>query len=430
MSAVTVRHASLTDVGVKRSHNQDAFTAQPAADAARFEHVGHLFVVADGMGGHAVGEKASAMAVRGIPLTFQKYVAKEGVVGALVRAFIETNSEIHDIGRNNPEFHGLGTTGTILVLRPEGAWIGHVGDSRVYRIRGSRIEQLTFDHSYVWEIARREGIDPDELGDFRKNVIIRSLGPDPDVLADIEGPHPVEPGDVFLLCSDGLSNMVPPDEIGAVATALPPDDAVKFLVELANVRGGPDNITAMMVQVPGEPTPGGKLAGPTTGAKLRAMIRRLDSRVPVSYMMLGFGSTLALAALALNTAWLFAAAAVIIVLGMVGLVLHFRALRHPQPQEPGELHIYRSYEFDHSPPLIERYAEVEATLSESLKEREQDVDWTAHRKWSDQTAEQLNKSNNLAAFRARCKAVQVLAAAFNRDRSKEESFSPNYTAHH
>src|SRR5262245_38091291 len=125
-----IRFATLTDVGVKRSHNQDACAAQPAADDARFEKIGHIFIVADGMGGHAVGEKASAMAVRGIPLTYQKYVSQEGVIPALKRAFTETNSEIFDIGKNNPEFAGLGTTGTSLILRPEGAWIGHVGDSR------------------------------------------------------------------------------------------------------------------------------------------------------------------------------------------------------------------------------------------------------------------------------------------------------------
>ena len=244
-----VRYTALTDVGVKRSHNQDACAAQPAVDAAAFEAVGHVFVVADGMGGHAVGEKASAKAVRDIPFLYGKHVKEGGVVAALRRAFTETNAGIHAIGQENPEFRGSGTTSTALVLRPEGAWVGHVGDSRCYRIRDGVAEQLTFDHSWVWEIARRQGVDPDELGDFKKNVIIRSLGPDPEVEVDIEGPHPVKPGDSYLLCSDGLTGVVTPQEVGAVVSVLPPDEACRFLVDLANLRGGPDNITVVVVRV-------------------------------------------------------------------------------------------------------------------------------------------------------------------------------------
>lgn len=429
-----VRYASLTDVGVKRSHNQDACAAQPAGDVGRFTQVGHLFIVADGMGGHAVGEKASAMAVRGIPLTFQKYVAQEGVVAALRRAFRETNAEIHDIGVKNPEFHGLGTTGTALVVRPEGVWIGHVGDSRAYRIRAGKVEQLTFDHSWVWEIARRQGIDPDELGDFKKNVIVRSLGPDAEVMPDIEGPHPVEPGDIFLLCSDGLSNQVPADEIGAVVTALPPEDAAKFLIELANVRGGPDNITAVVVQVPGSPkdAPEAKAKAPK-GDVFKKAFKAADRHIPWSYSVLGLGTVLAVLAMALNAQWLFILAALVIVGGIAGLVMHFRkpAAHHvpgAETDDIGELRVYKGYNFEHGTPLLDRFAEVDAQLSEHLKDREEGVDWKAHEKWTKATAEQLNKSDNLAAFRARCKAVQVLATAYNKDRSKEEAFSPNYTA--
>jgi protein phosphatase len=431
-----VRHASLTDVGVKRSHNQDACATQPAGDNARFTNVGHLFIVADGMGGHAVGEKASAMAVRGIPLTFQKYVGQEGVVPALRRAFRDTNAEIHDIGAKNPEFAGLGTTGTILVLRPEGAWIGHVGDSRAYRIRKGKVEQLTFDHSWVWEIARRQGIDPDELGDFKKNVIVRSLGPDPEVSPDVEGPHPVEPGDIYLLCSDGLSNQVPPDEIGAVVTALPPEDAVKFLIELANVRGGPDNITAVVVQIPGTPseTPADAPKKPLL-ASVKQLFKTCDKHIPWSYSVLAFGSLLAILALAFKMEWLFVIAALSIIGGIVGLIMHFKmpAAHHRADAESddiGELRVYKGYNFEHSTPLLDRFAEVEAQLSESLKDREEGVDWNAHAKWTQASAEQLTKSDILSAFRSRCKAVHVLATAYNRDRSKEESFSPNYTARH
>ena len=110
-----VRYAALTDVGVKRSHNQDACSAQPAVDASAYEANGHVFVVADGMGGHAVGEKASAKAVRDIPFLYLKH-AKNGIGSALRQAFVETNAGIHAIGEENHEFRGMGTTGTALVL--------------------------------------------------------------------------------------------------------------------------------------------------------------------------------------------------------------------------------------------------------------------------------------------------------------------------
>ena len=157
-----IGHAGLTDVGVKRSHNQDAFAVHTAGDPAAWQRGGHVFIVADGMGGHAVGEKASAKAAGEIPHTYLKY-ADEGPATALRRAFLEANAGIHAVGQENPEFRGLGTTATALILRPEGAWLGHVGDSRAYRVRDGWVEQLTYNHSLQWELARREGVRPEDL---------------------------------------------------------------------------------------------------------------------------------------------------------------------------------------------------------------------------------------------------------------------------
>src|SRR5262249_43535745 len=248
--------AGRTDVGVKRSHNQDAHAVLRAGDAEQFRDRGHIFVVADGMGAHAVGELASKMAADSIPHVYSKHL-REGPVAALRRAFLEANQTIHARGQQNKEFQGMGTTGTALVLRPEGAWIGHVGDSRAYRIRAGLVEQLSFDHSLLWELARRQRRSPDELTGIPSNVIVRSLGPDANVQVDVEGPHPLERGDVFLLCSDGLSGQVHDRVIGAVVTALPPAEAVRFLVHMANLQGGPDNTTVIVVRVGGEP----RLAG-------------------------------------------------------------------------------------------------------------------------------------------------------------------------
>src|SRR4029077_13310793 len=148
-------------------------------------------MVADGMGGHAVGEKASAKAVRDIPHTYHKH-AHEGAAPALRKAFLEANAGIHAVGQENPEFRGMGTTATALLLRPEGAWVGHVGDSRAYRVRNGVIEQISFDHSLVWEMAKRQGVDPDGLQGIPSNVIVRSLGPEPLVQVDVEGPHKLQ----------------------------------------------------------------------------------------------------------------------------------------------------------------------------------------------------------------------------------------------
>ena len=431
-----VRFASLTDVGVRRSHNQDACACQPAPDEARWQSHGHVFIVADGMGGHAVGEKASAKAIRDVPLTFLKHVATDGPAAAVRRAFTEANAAIHAIGQNNPEFKGLGTTGTALFLRPEGAWVGHVGDSRAYRVRGNRVQQLTFDHSWVWEVARRQGIDPDELGDFKRNVIIRSLGPDVEVEVDVEGPHPVEPGDVFLLCSDGLSNLIPPDELGAVVTTFPPEEACQYLVALANARGGPDNITCLIVEVPGGAPKGTDAAvRPGLWARLGRAAAGVNRVVPWPFLSLIVGAGLAGLSVWLRSEELpgavgsFLVATVLILAGLVGLYFHLRRQSeeteadHPEGEQ--ELRLYRDYEFTIGEPLVTRFAELEASLRVSVPDLGPD---TAR---FDQLAAAAkaaaDKGEWRAAFRARFEAVQLLANVFNKTRQKDEAFTPNWT---
>jgi len=237
----------ITDKGMRRATNQDSSVVVIQDDDAGFSTRGHLFVVCDGMGAHAAGELASSDAVTHIPhhyLIFQDLTPPL----ALRRAIEEANHEIHRKGQVNPEFHNMGTTCSTLLLLPQGAVIGHVGDSRVYRHRQGIVEQLTFDHSLVWEM-RAQGHQSDNIP---SNVITRSLGPNPDVQVDCEGPFPVQLGDTFLLCSDGLNGEVDDAEIGAAMATLPPLEASQFLVDLANLRGGPDNITIIIVQVIGD----------------------------------------------------------------------------------------------------------------------------------------------------------------------------------
>ena len=213
---------------------------------------GHLFVVADGMGAHAAGELASEMAVSGIAHRYHKY-HDLSPPEALLRAIQETNAEVHRRGQANLDFHNMGTTTSVLTLLPQGALVAHVGDSRIYRVRGKLLEQLTFDHSLVWELREHGQFDgsADLAAVVPKNIITRSLGPNPTVQTDFEGPFPLELGDTFMLCSDGLTGLVQDDEIGPILASLPPAESAQALTDLANLRGGHDNITVLVVRITG-----------------------------------------------------------------------------------------------------------------------------------------------------------------------------------
>lgn len=244
-----VEHAELSDVGLRRANNQDSMACQLAGNEVDFFRRGHLFVVADGMGRHAAGELASKISVDTIPLEFFKQPTATPPV-ALKMAIEEANRRIHSRGGQNPDFKGMGTTTSALVLLPQGALVGHVGDSRVYRLRGNQLEQLTFDHSVVWEMRALAKANNTEMPpNIPKNYITRSLGHDANVQADIEGPFPLAQGDTFLLCSDGLSGPVEDEEIGVMMSCLKPQEAVQTLVDLANLRGGPDNVTVIVAKV-------------------------------------------------------------------------------------------------------------------------------------------------------------------------------------
>ena len=242
--------ASLSDIGMRRSNNQDNLSISMASNLEQWKRRGHLFIVADGMGAHAAGELASKLAVDHIPHLYAKYddlPAPE----ALRKSVIDANTEIHKRGQANEEFHNMGTTCSVLLLLPMGAIVAHVGDSRVYRQRKNRLEQLTFDHSLVWEMKKNGQLTEAELiaGKIPRNVITRSLGPYTETKVDLEGPFPIMVNDCFLLCSDGLTGLVEDAEIGSLMANLPPDEAARVLVDLANLRGGHDNITCVVVQI-------------------------------------------------------------------------------------------------------------------------------------------------------------------------------------
>lgn len=244
-----LRCAAASDVGMRRTSNQDSMTIALADTPEMWASQGHLFVVADGMGAHAAGELASQIATDNIPHSYRKR-KDQPPSEAIAEALREANGMIHNKGSNSVDFQGMGTTCSCLLLLPQGALAAHVGDSRVYRLRDDVFEQLTFDHSLVWEMAAAGHASEDEVPAYvPKNVITRSLGPHPTVAVDVEGPFTLRAGDRFLLCSDGLSGPLSPELIGMVLASLPPVEVAGSLVDLANLLGGPDNITAVVVEV-------------------------------------------------------------------------------------------------------------------------------------------------------------------------------------
>ncbi|HEY5656476.1 MAG TPA: Stp1/IreP family PP2C-type Ser/Thr phosphatase [Myxococcota bacterium] len=241
-----IETASLTDVGRRRASNQDAFGGLVTAAGAR------LLIVADGMGGHAGGATASRLAVEAIE-SFVEH--SQGDPAALLRgALEEANRRVYAEARKDPDLSGMGTTGVALLFQPDGsAWVAHVGDSRAYRLRDGALEPLTADHSLVAELERGGMITAEEARVHpRRNEVLRCIGVDPEVDVDV-APVEIEPGDQYLLCSDGLSGVLCDDEIAAELLRSPPELAVRRLVEAANECGGPDNITVQIAHIPAAP---------------------------------------------------------------------------------------------------------------------------------------------------------------------------------
>src|SRR5262245_14236832 len=260
-----LKHASVSDLGMRRTNNQDAIGVVVTRDVATWAARGHLLMVADGMGAHAAGELASKIAVDNIPHTYFK-LRDLYPPAALRQAIRDANTAIHSKGQSSIGFQGMGTTCSCLVLLPQGALVAHIGDSRIYRLRGDVLEQLTFDHSLVWEMAAAGQMPQEDVPAYiPKNVITRSLGPHSSVHVDLEGPYNAAPGDVFLLWSDGLSGPVSDEELGALLQCMPPEEAAETLVDLANLRGGPDNISVIIAGLKDDAAPKLPPSNPSTG---------------------------------------------------------------------------------------------------------------------------------------------------------------------
>ncbi|MFP5248834.1 MAG: Stp1/IreP family PP2C-type Ser/Thr phosphatase, partial [Acidobacteriota bacterium] len=230
--------AALTDRGRKRPSNEDAC-------AFSVEH--GIYVVCDGMGGAAAGEVASSMAVDEILQRLRQRGA--ALPGAAEEAIAAANQAIHARAERNPKLSGMGTTLVLLVTEERRVWLLNIGDSRGYRLRAGQLQQITVDHSLVDEQVRSGRMKADEaLRSPLRNVITRALGTQPLVTPDVF-PLEAEPGDLFLLCSDGLTRELSDELIAAMLRLeLPLDELCSRLIGAANKAGGQDNLTCLLVR--------------------------------------------------------------------------------------------------------------------------------------------------------------------------------------
>ena len=263
-----VHHSARTDVGRTRDHNEDSYGVGEGEVVERF---GELLVVCDGMGGHAAGEIASRVAVETIMSDYYAIDSEERAT-ALEQAFSHANEQIYASG------HGtMGTTGVAALIYHDALHIANVGDSRAYLIRDDEIRQLSRDHSFVSDQVAAGLITPEQARSSpHRNVITRALGYQSEVSVDLFR-WPLQIGDIILLCSDGLHGLVTDEEIAEIVVAHPSDEAIDRLINLANERGGSDNITVAIARVDALDWD----AHPVTEAELADEHARATAELPV-----------------------------------------------------------------------------------------------------------------------------------------------------
>ena len=254
LDGMRIRFAGDSNVGMKRAHNEDSFYL-PESE--------RLAIVADGMGGHASGEVASRMAVETISGFFKATQEEQQLtwpfkmdkghrydINRMITAIKLANLKIHEQAQKDPRCHGMGTTVVSALFVDDALVVGHVGDSRLYRRRDGVFEQITEDHSLLNDYIKMKHLSPDEIAAFpHKNVIVRALGMKDTVQVDVHVDSP-RLGDVYLICSDGLSGMIKDEEMAEIAMSDRDLDVVcERLITTANKNGGLDNITVVAVRL-------------------------------------------------------------------------------------------------------------------------------------------------------------------------------------
>jgi protein phosphatase len=254
IDGMRVRFSGDSNVGMKRDHNEDSFFL-PESE--------RLAIVADGMGGHASGEVASRLAVETIVGFFRETEEEQELtwpfkvdradrhdINRMVTAIKLANLKIHQEAQRNPACHGMGTTVVCTLFLESSLIVGHVGDSRLYRLREGMFDQLTEDHSLLNDYIKMKHLSPEEIAAFpHKNVIVRALGMKASVQVDVIVDQP-RLGDVYVLCSDGLSSMVPDQDIAGLVVNEPDLDSMcDNLIHAANGNGGLDNVTVVAIRL-------------------------------------------------------------------------------------------------------------------------------------------------------------------------------------
>lgn len=253
MSSASLRMAGMTDPGRVRDNNEDAFVTVPELGLA---------VLADGMGGHLAGEVASGIAVDIIrrnligafadaPKDYLDPVTGVSLETVSLKEAVElANSAIYEAAHHRPECAGMGSTVVVAFFHANKVSIAHVGDSRLYRLRNGELAQITEDHSMIQELVRRGFMTPEEARhSANKNVVTRALGAESGVQVDVSE-DTFKDGDVYLLCSDGLTDVLTDAQIAAILARFGDDldTAVAHLIASANTGGGPDNISAILIR--------------------------------------------------------------------------------------------------------------------------------------------------------------------------------------
>jgi serine/threonine protein phosphatase PrpC len=242
---------NLTDPGCVRPANEDYYCFAEPENDERFARRGRLMVVADGMGGHVGGQVASGLAVDAMREVFLNG-EMDDPSEILLNGFSRGQQSILDAASRRPELRGMGTTCTAAIVHQGRLSYGHIGDSRLYLVRQGQASQVTEDHSLVTRLLKSGAITPEQAAVHEdRNVLTAALGMlSEDIAADFsQQPIALQPGDGILIASDGLHGLVNPDEMREAVEKEPPHQACRSLVELAKLRGGPDNITVQIMRI-------------------------------------------------------------------------------------------------------------------------------------------------------------------------------------
>jgi PPM family protein phosphatase len=245
-----VEVASLSDVGCQRDNNEDSYLYWEPAAEGEFQRKGRLAVIADGMGGYEGGQEASRLAVETVREVYDTRV-RDDPRATLLEAFAAAHDRIQNYALQHPELHGMGTTCTALVVRNRQLYFAHVGDSRLYLVRGARISRLTRDHSYVSRLVESGIVRAEDAEKHpQRHILTGALGAGVEVAVDaVEYGTTLQDGDGLLLCTDGLWSVVTDEELEMAAGRNAPAECCATLVKLARQRGGPDNITVQLLRI-------------------------------------------------------------------------------------------------------------------------------------------------------------------------------------